>query len=137
MPAVNWTMEHIQGPVKTEYCKEYGMSHSSEVRWPEVSVLVSQAAEGTLRSLSEAEYTYQELLEVYTYSGGTDQLFADLLFKDVIEAESRTPPEANVEEVAMVTDFRLAITALHELNQAMNNFAITQDDRATKLRRMT
>ena len=45
--------------------------------------------------------------------------------------------QASAEEVAKVTDLRAAITALHDLYQAMNDGVVSQADRAADLRRMS
>lgn len=113
------------------------MAHSSELRWVGASAMVAQAALSTLQSLNKSEEIYQELLEVFTYVGATDQLLADQFFAEIIADEARDPAEANSVEVSLVTDLKSAIVALHELYQAMNNIAITQADRATDLRRMS
>jgi hypothetical protein len=107
------------------------------MRWQNAAGFVATAAANTLNALNSAEEIYQELLEIYNYSGATDQLMADLLFADVIAAEARNPAVATVEEVAKVTDVRLAIQALHDLHLALDNNALTADDRGTKLRRMS
>lgn len=60
------------------------MAHSSEMRWAQASGQVSRAAETILNELTSAESVYQDLLEVYNYSGGNDQVMADLLFTDDI-----------------------------------------------------
>lgn len=104
------------------------MAHSSEMRWAEAAQKVANAASLTIDSLNIAENSYQELLEVYNYAGGTDQTMADMLFE---------VPTADAGQVAMVADLRLCITALHELYQALNNVTITQADRAALLRRMS
>jgi len=58
------------------------MSHSSEKRWEEVSIQVSEAATKMVDGLLEVESKYQDLLELYSYAGGTPQAMADLLFKE-------------------------------------------------------
>lgn len=58
------------------------MAHTSELKWSFASVKVSEAAKSTIALLSDAESVYKELLEAYAYAGGSDQSFADLLFKD-------------------------------------------------------
>ena len=113
------------------------MAHSSELRWQGAADAVASQAFQTLRALNDAEQTYQDLLEAYNYAGGTDQLFADLLYADVIESEARNPAEATTEEVAKVADLRQAIQALHELYQAADNVAVAQEDRLSQLRRMS
>lgn len=113
------------------------MAHSSELRWFGASAMVSQAALNTLQSLNSSEEIYQELLEVFNFVGGTNQLLADQFFADVIEAEVRNPAVANVAEVALVADLKTAIIALHELYLSLTNGIAPQADRATDLRRMS
>lgn len=105
------------------------MAHSSEADWTTEASKVSQIAQGVIEHLNLAEETYQNLLEIYNYAGGTDQLAADLLFQTA-------PGTADAAQVAKVTDLRLCIVALHEMWQAMNNTAVAQADRAAVLRRM-
>jgi hypothetical protein len=107
------------------------MAHSSKLLYDEAEQMVADRAQQTLRALQDAEEVYQDLLEVFQYSGGTDQLFADQLFQDV-----QAPP-APADQVAMVADLRAAIVALHELYQAMTNVAVTTADREADLRRMS
>ena len=113
------------------------MAHSSEMRWVGAQASIADASRITLKALSDAEETYQDLNEVYQFAGGTDQLMADQLFRDIIESEARLPAVATATEVAQVTDLKVAILALHQLWQAMTNVAVTQDDRAALLRRMS
>ena len=121
------------------------MAHSSETRWQEASGSIAGVAAQTLAALLNAEEVYQELLEVYQYSGSSDQLMADLLFKNawsVRESDPEGAPgvfdtQANADEVAKVADLKGAITALHELYGALTNQVTATEDRATALRRMS
>lgn len=113
------------------------MAHSSELLWKQASAEVAAASQEALTALVNAEQRYQDLLEAYNYAGGSDQLFADLLFSDLIQDEARNPAEATVAEVAKATDLRNAITALHELYGALTNEVTSTADRATDLRRMS
>jgi len=113
------------------------MAHSSEMRWVGASAMVAQAALAAIQSLNTAEEIYQELFEVFTYVGATNQLLADQFFTEIIAEETRSPAEANAAEVALVADLKSAIVSLHELYQALNNVAVSQSDRATDLRRMS
>ena len=112
------------------------MAHSSEMRWPEASVKISQAAYSVLQGVMDAEETYQELLEVYDYSGATDQAMADMLFQDVNGNPDPITGSATAAQLALVADLRAAILALHQLYEAMNNGVVTQADRTAVLRRM-
>lgn len=103
------------------------MAHSGEARWAHAAGLVALSSAQTIQALNQAEETYKDLLEVYNYAGGSDQAMADLLF-------DASPADAS--SVALVADLRAAITALHELWQAMNNGVIAQSDRDALLRRM-
>lgn len=128
--------------------------HTSEKRWRNnqtndsgtgVSILVNQAAGVIVNGLSDAEIMYQDLQELYVYVGSTAQLLADQLFyEDWVGRESDPignpgvlDTQANAEEVAKATDLVNAVTAMHELYQAANNVAVTQEDRFAQLRRMT
>lgn len=128
--------------------------HSSEKRWRNnmnqdsgtgVSDLISDSCATVLRGLEEAESLYQELLEVYQYVGGTAQLLADQLFyEDWVQRESDPignpgvyDTQANAVEVEKAQAAIDAVTALHEMYQAMTNVAVTQADRAAELRRMS
>ena len=66
------------------------MGHTSELRWGQAAGEVTTAAREILEGLDAAERIYLELLEAYQYTGGTDQSFADQLFKE--EWEARTQP---------------------------------------------
>ena len=112
------------------------MAHTSEIRWNDIAQLVSSSSEEGLKVLSNAEELYQDLLEVWTYAGGTDALAAELLFKEEIEARG-SGASATQEEIDKVADLKAAMTSLHELYQALNNTAIATEDRAAKLRRMS
>jgi len=109
--------------------------HSSNVRWADVETRLSTATGNLLITLTQAEELYLELLEVYNYAGSSDQLMADLLFKEVWEGRGDT--QASADEVSKVTDVRNAILALHDLYLALDNNALTAEDRATALRRMS
>ncbi len=111
------------------------MAHSSAKRWEEVSAQTSGSSDGVLSVISVGEETYQDLLELWAFAGGTDQLVADQLFSEAISARNDTA--ANAVEVAQVADAKAAMLAIHQLYQAMTNVAITQDDRIAKLRRFT
>lgn len=111
------------------------MAHSSEARWGVVAADIAKRCGDMVRALEQSESLYQDLLEVYQYAGGTDQGLADLLFKPEIAA--RGDAQANSDEVAKVADLRLATVALHELYEAADNVAVSQDDRFSALRRMS
>ena len=128
--------------------------HTSEKRWRNnmtqdsgkgVSVLISARATELIEALNRAEDLYLELQEVYAYTGGTAQLLADQLFyEDWINRESDPignpgvfDTEANATEVAKAQAAIDAVTAMHQLYQAADNVAVTQDDRFAALRRMS
>ncbi len=113
------------------------MAHSSQMRWVGAQAVIEDAARTTLSALNNAEEVYQELNEVYQFTGSTDQFMADQLFADIIASEARNPAEANTEEVARVADLKAAILSLHQLWQAMNNVATSQEDRTALLRRLS
>lgn len=113
------------------------MAHSSELRWEAAQQIIATAAYSVLQGLNNAEEAYQELFEVYQYAGGTDQLMADQLFQDINGALEPPVAVATPEQVALVTDLRQAIQALHDLYLAANNTAVATEDRAALLRRMS
>lgn len=114
------------------------MSHSSQIRWEDAAQVVTTQAAQTLRALLDSEEVYLDLLEAYTYAGGSDQDFAELLFQDeLVLSGSPETLVATQEQIDKVTDLRLAIQALHELYQALNGVAVTQNDRSAALRRMS
>ena len=128
--------------------------HTSEKRWRNnqtndaglgVSTIVTESTNGVIRGLEEAEARYLDLVELYTYVGGTAQLLADQLFyEDWVTRESDPignpgvlDTQANAIEVGKATDVVNAVTAMHELYQAANNVAVAQADRFASLRRMS
>jgi len=130
------------------------VGHTSEKRWRSnqnndsgtgVSILVNSAAATVINSLTDAEVMYQDLLELYTYTGSTAQGLADQLFYEEWSVRESNPignpgvldTEANAAEVSKATDLINAVTAMHELYQAANNVVTTQEDRFAQLRRMT
>ncbi len=121
------------------------MAHSSELRWAGASAMVSQAALNTLQTLNSSEEIYQELLEVFNFVGGTDQLLADQFFFEIWSGRESDPDgnpgvldtQANAAEVSLVADLKTAIVALHELYLSLTNGVVVQADRATDLRRMS
>lgn len=128
--------------------------HTSEKRWRRnqtdssgqgISDETSEMAANVVNTLLRAEQLYLEMLELYQYVGSTAQLLADQLFReDWVNRESDPignpgvyDTQANAIEVAKTTDLINAITAAHELYQAANNVAVTQEDRLAQLRRMS
>ena len=111
------------------------MSHSSEKRWTEVSKKISSLAQGLVDHINYSEEAYQQMQEIYTYSGGTATDLAALLFKEEIEAAG-SPFQPTQEQIDKATDAVAAMTAAHQLYQAANNEVVAQLDRLTPLRRM-
>jgi len=116
--------------------------HTSEKRWEKnnigdrgISSLVKESAMNVQSALGLAEETYQELLELWQFAGGTDQLVADQLFAVAIANRSETT--ANAVEVAMVADAKAAMLAAHEVYGALTNVVTIQADRVAPLRRMS
>lgn len=116
------------------------MSHTSAKRWADrnreqgIEALVSRNSTNLRDSLAQAEESYQQLQELFTFVGSTVQLLADQLFKE--EIEDRGDSVANTEEVAKTQDAMDAVTAGHELYEAASNVAVAQADRLSELRRM-
>jgi len=126
--------------------------HTLEKRWDKnntgdigVSEQVKNAANQMLFAMNMSEEIYQDLLELWTFAGGTDQLVADQLFFEVWSVRESDPignpgvfdTQANAIEVSQAGDAKAAMLALHQLYQAMTNVATTTADRITTLRRMT
>lgn len=89
------------------------MGHSSEKRWGEVGGEVGRVCVDIVETLNQGEEKYLQLVEVFTFAGGTDEGFAAMLFKDDITARADTGPMA--EEIAKAADVRAAMVAVHEL----------------------
>jgi len=128
--------------------------HTSEKRWRTnqtadagegVGNIVSGATEQIIRALNTSEAAYDELVELYQYCGSTAQGLADQLFYEdwvVRESDPIGNPgvldtEANAIEVEKAQAAIDAVTAMHELYQAMTNVAVAQADRIATLRRMS
>lgn len=128
--------------------------HTSEKRWRNnqtqdsgtgVSELISINSETVITSLESAEALYLEMQELYQYCGGTAQGLADQLFREDWENRESDPignpgvydTEANAIEVEKAQAAIDAVAAMHQLYQAANNVAVTQDDRFAPLRRMS
>ena len=119
--------------------------HSSEKRWEEVSAVVANIARQVLATIVESEDAYQDLIELWTFAGATDQKLADQLFFEVWSVRESDPignpgvldTQANTEEVGKVTDAKGAALAVHQLYEALTNVATAQADRIATLRRMT
>ena len=103
------------------------MAHTSEKRWRDVNTSVGMSCDQLISALNSGEELYQQLLELWTYAGGTDQLVADLLFETT---------DASSDLVAVVADAKAASVAIHQIYEAADNIAVTQEDRLSKLRRM-
>ncbi len=120
------------------------MAHTSEKRWGDVSGQVSAAAQNVRDSLLAAEEVFQQMNELYAFTGSTTQGLADQLFfefwstrrPDPVGAPDVFETEANASEVAKAQDAIDAMTSLHELYQAATNVATAQEDRILDLRRM-
>lgn len=110
------------------------MAHTLEKRWPGVSTEITNLSRQILSILNDGEEGFQRMQEIYDYAGGSVQGLADLLFKDDIL--DRGDLQASPDEVTKAADAVAAMTAAHQLWQAMNDVAIQQSDRATPLRRM-
>lgn len=112
------------------------MSHTSEKRWNGISGNVSTISFSLMQALNEAEEAYQQMQEIYIYSGGTDTSLAELLFQEDIANRSSPENVVSTEEITKATDAIAAMTAAHQLYQAANNIVVAQSDRVTDLRRM-
>ena len=129
-------------------------AHTSEKRWyrnmnpngnESVADRVQSIALNLLGALNDGEEGYQEMQEMMAFAGGTPQLLADQLFKEVWENRESDPQgapgvfdtQANAAELAMVNDAIAAVTSIHELYQALTNQVVAQEDRLADLRRMS
>lgn len=104
--------------------------HTSEKRWPDVSRNVNEKARLLLESLVFGKEIFDQLNELWTFAGGTDQQVADLLFQDVNAGNS--PATATADQVQMVADAKAAM-------QVINAIHATADGNGDldKLRRMS
>jgi len=120
--------------------------HTSEKRWSKlklpngtflegISLKASEIARQLTSTLNDVEERYQELLEIYTYAGGTDQDFANQLFREDIEGRGESI--SNTEELAKATDLVAAMLAAHQIWLCANNVSVAQEDRMALLRRMS
>jgi len=129
-------------------------AHTSEKRWyrntnpngnESVADRVQSIAKNLLVALNEGEESFQEMQELMAFAGGTPQLLADQLFKEIWENRESDPEgapgvfdtAANATELAMVNDAVAAVTSIHELYQALTNQVVAQEDRLADLRRMS
>lgn len=125
-------------------------AHTSEKRWyrnqnpngnMSVADKVQDAGGNVISALEAAESMYGEMQELFAFAGGTMQLLADQLFKEKWSVRETAPDvfetEASATELAMTQDAFDAVTAMHELYQAMTNTVVAQEDRLAQLRRMS
>ncbi len=126
--------------------------HTSEKRWDQnkfgdagVGQQVRDVAIDVVDMLTRSENLYQDLLELWTFQGGTNQAVADQLFFEVWSTRVSDPEgapdvfdtQANALEVAIVDDAKASMLATHQLYEALTNVAVAQADRIAPLRRMT
>jgi len=107
--------------------------HSSEKRWEDISSIVHNRSKTLLDVIMDGEEEYEDLLEVFQFAGGTNQLLADQLFIDINEGV--TP--ADSVQVAMVADLSTAMLSVHEMFLAMTNGVVGTSNRAADFRRMS
>ena len=129
-------------------------AHTSEKRWyrntnpngnESVADKVQAISQNLLNALNQGEEAFQEMNEMMAFAGGTPQLLADQLFREIWTVREEDPvnfpgvfdTEANAVELGMVTDAVAAVTSIHELYQALTNVAVSQEDRQADLRRMS
>lgn len=72
------------------------MAHSSEMRWQLFADQVAQVASQVKENIIFGENAYQELLELFQYTGSTAQGLADQLFKEIWEARSTPGVQAEI-----------------------------------------
>lgn len=122
--------------------------HTSEKRWDKnqfgdvgVGEIVKNAALQMVFAMDMGEAAYEDLLELWDFAGGTDQLLADQLFREIWSVRETVPgtpdTQANPQEMGQVADARATMLAIHELYEALTNVAVTQANRIATLRRMT
>lgn len=128
-------------------------AHTSEKRWyrnqnpngnQSVADEVQSATLNVRSALDAAEVMFGEMQELFTFAGGTIQLLADQLFFEKWSTRLVDPQvpdvfetQANAVELGMTQDAFDAVTAMHELYQAMTNVVVAQEDRLAQLRRMS
>jgi len=121
--------------------------HTSEKRWNDsnlnrvpltgISEKASLVTRALINTLLEVEEAYQSMQEIFIYAGGTDELLAELLFKEDIAVRDSPNNVASAEEIAKAGDLVNAMVAAHQIYQAANNVIVTQADRLGDLRRMS
>jgi len=103
------------------------MAHSKSLTWEQVERIVESQSRSLLHAITLGEEAYQDILEAFQANGGTDQDFANSLFGDIV---------ADADQVAMVTDAKNAMIAIHRLHDTLHNVAVTAQDRVQDLYRM-
>lgn len=106
--------------------------HSSEKRWDDISSIVHNRSKTLLEIIMDGEEEYLDLLEVFQFAGGTNQLLADQLFTDINSGGT-----ADSVQVAMVGDLSSAMLSVHEMFLAVTNGTVATKDRAADFRRMS
>ena len=86
------------------------MAYSGEMTWDKVKAIVEKHCQDVIRELVLGEEAYQDLLEIYQYSGGDDTEFAKLLFT------TDTPSQLQIDQA---TDARKAMVAIHQLYRVL------------------
>jgi hypothetical protein len=114
------------------------MSHTSEKRWGNVNESVGAISGEMLNLIMRGEELYQQLLELWAFTGGTDQAIADQLFIGATGVDGGNDPlPADAEQVAMAADAKAAMVAMHEMWQFANGVDLPPVDRTDAMRRMT
>ena len=129
-------------------------AHTSEKRWYQnqnshgnesVADKVQIAGRNIIQSLEDSESMFGEMQELFAFAGSTMQGLADQLFFEIWSVRESDPvnlpgvfdTQANAAELGMTQDAFDAVTAMHELYQAMTNVVVTQEDRLAQIRRMS
>ena len=101
------------------------MPHSLEITWDEATRLAQSNARNMIRTINEAEESYQDLLEML--GGRTDQQVADQLFNTVADAS----------QLQKYVDLKNCMVSIHQIWQAGNNVAVGTKDRFADMRRLS
>lgn len=86
------------------------MAHSKNILWADVERTIARNSNQLIQDIVLGESAYQDLLEAFQANGGTDQSFSNKLFNST----------ANAEQVAMVSDAKAAMVAIHDAYLALD-----------------
>jgi hypothetical protein len=108
------------------------MAHSSEQRWDVVSESVSTINRRLLHLAALNLEEYEKVKEIYTYCNNDDTQFANLLFMNDKDLTTATDLQ-----ITMAAELWDAAKMWQEMDDFLNNVAVTAKNRAKKLRNIS